>query len=312
MLNRTRQLAENALMLALSTVLLLLNTYTILGAFAMVVLPVPFILLGARRTVRDMALIVATYAFLGLILTGLMGMLPAVAMALAGAVMGFLYKRWNSALPAVVGGSAVLLVSSLVSLVVLTYVLHVDVLDTFKKTMQQFVEQSASLPLAPGMTREQLKQEIQLQINQFLLLFPAGLVISSLMAGACNHWLARLISSRTGHPLPPLKPLREWSFPRSLLYYYFVTLLLMLIFGRSLGETFWAKALVNLRVMLDFVFLLQGMSLVLLFGYRKGWKRVTPVLVVSLFIFPLLANILSLLGIFDLGVGLRKRLETRK
>ena len=76
-------------------------------------------------------------------------------------------------------------------------------------------------------------------------------------------------------------------------------------------HTFWGNAFENLKVLLEVIFLVQGLSLCLFGIYLKKWKIPAPALIASLFIFPGLTYILSLLGIFDLGIGLRKRMETR-
>lgn len=123
--------------------------------------------------------------------------------------------------------------------------------------------------------------------------------------------MASLIGKRIKKPIPALKPIREWSFPRSLLYYYFLAMISILVFGGSMQGTFWETAIMNVKVMLDGIFTLQGLSFCLFAAYLYGWKRLTPVLVVCLFIFPFLSTILSLVGIFDLGLRLREKLETR-
>ncbi|UFJ40427.1 YybS family protein [Brevibacillus humidisoli] len=310
--NRTRQLAENALMLGISAVLLFLGTYTFISGIALTVVPVPFILLAVRRSIRDMLLIVGTFAILGLILAGLGGILSAFFMGLAGTTMGILYKKRGTAFAAVVGGAGAFLVSTVVSLAISTFVMGIDITTELRQASERLINGELPFPLPPGMTEEQWKQEIQLQVALILSLLPFLFVMASFMMSIINHWLARVVSKRLARPLPALKPFREWSFPRSLLYYYFLSLLLLLFFRGAMEDTYWGDAILNVKVMLDVVFAIQGLSFCLLFLSLKNWKWVTPVLIVSLFIFPLLTNILSLIGIFDLGVGLRKRLETRK
>lgn len=310
--NRTRQLAENALMLGIAAVLLFLGTYTFVSGIALTVVPVPFILLAVRRTVRDMLFIVGCFGVLGLIIAGLGGILSALLMGLVGATMGMLYKKRETAVAAVVGGAGAFLVATVVSLAISIYVMGVDFTGELRQAGERLINGEVPLPFPPGMSEAEWKNQVQQQIGMILSLLPFLFVSASFVMSLLNHWLARLISKRLARPLPMLKPLREWSFPRSLLYYYFIALLLLLLFQDQLEGHFWGDALLNVKIMLDVLFALQGLSLCLLFFFKKNWKGMTPVLIVSLFIFPYLTNILSLIGIFDLGVGLRNKLQTRK
>lgn len=308
--NRTRQLAENAIMLGISAVLLLLATYTILGPIVFMIVPIPFILLARQRTVRDMIFIVVTYGLLSLIITGFAGVLPAIMLALMGAVMGYLYQRTKTAFPAIMGGAGIWIMSLIVSLVMTIYVMGVDLIGEMNKITEELLNGKQTF-LPPGMTEEKFKEQFIQYTKMLRSLFPAMIIMSSIIMSGFNHWLSRVISKRLGYPIPALKPFREWSFPRSLIYYYFLTLVLLLFVYQSVAESFWGSAILNLKYLLDVIFTVQGLSFCVYWFYLKGWKKITPLLIVSLFIFPPLTNILSLLGIFDLGIGLRKRLERR-
>jgi uncharacterized protein YybS (DUF2232 family) len=295
---QTRQLAENALMLAIALVLLFISTYTVLGLATTFLLPIPFVLLGLRRTVPNMVWIVLIFTFLGSVLTGWVGGGFSLLSAGQGAVMGLMYQKRGTAVSAIVAGAGVVFLSFVSLLAVSTFVMGIS----FDAVMKQ-----AENLRPPFLTAEQFKEQLRLS----KLVLPTYLVAMSFVYSAVVHWLARVVGKRTGRPVPGLKPLREWSFPRSLLYYYFIAMLSLLLLGEKPAETFWTSALLNVKVLLDILFTIQGLGFCLFAIHLYRWKIFTSVLVVSLFIFPVLTTILSLLGIFDLGIGLRKKLETR-
>ncbi|WP_019120861.1 YybS family protein [Brevibacillus massiliensis] len=305
--NRTKQVAESALLLGISTVLLFLGTYTFFGELVLMAIPVSFILLAVQRSGRDMLVVIVVYATLGLLIAGIFGMLVGVGLALVGTVMGMMYKGRSSALPAVFGGAGVLFGLILVSLAVATFFMGINIGAEYDRLAQTVTKGTLNLSQRLGISEELIEQQISLSF----VLLPSFLVVFSLFFSGVNHWLASIVAKRTGHPIPVLKPLREWSFPRSFLIYYFISLLLILIFQSSLMQGYWGSAILNVRYILDIAFIIQGLGLCLYVIHAKRWKYLTPVLIVSLFIFPPITNILSLLGIFDLGIGLRKRLETR-
>ncbi|UKL01173.1 DUF2232 domain-containing protein [Brevibacillus brevis] len=296
--SKTKHLAENALMLGIALVLLFLGTYTILGGLVSFLIPLPFILLAVNRTVRNMVWISLAFTFLGWIITGPFAATLAFSSAVWGSVMGIFYARKGTALSAIVAGAGVAFLSVVSMMAFMAFGMNVD----FNAITQEVAK------LRPAMVpKEQFDQLLELG----KIVLPTSLVMFSFLSSAIIHGLASLIGRRLRRPIPALKPIREWSFPRSLLYYYFIAMISLLLFAESMQGTFWEIALMNLKVMLDAIFVLQGLSFCLFAAYLYGWKRLTPVLIVCLFIFPPLSTILSLVGIFDLGIRLREKLETR-
>ncbi|QDS36928.1 DUF2232 domain-containing protein [Brevibacillus brevis] len=296
--SKTKHLAENALMLGIALVLLFLSTYTILGGLVSFLIPLPFILLAVNRTVPNMVWISLAFTFLGWIITGPFAATLAFSSAVWGSVMGIFYAKKGAALPAIVAGAGVAFLSVVSMLAFMAFGMNVD----FNAIMQEMAK------LRPAMMpKEQFDQLLELG----KIVLPTSLIMFSFLSTAIIHGLASLIGRRLRRPIPALKPIREWSFPRSLIYYYFIAMISLLLFAESMQGTFWEIALMNLKVMLDVIFVLQGLSFCLFAAYLYGWKRLTPVLIVCLFIFPPLSTILSLVGIFDLGIRLREKLETR-
>ncbi|UIO42557.1 YybS family protein [Brevibacillus brevis] len=296
--SKTKHLAENALMLGIALVLLFLSTYTVLGGLVSFLIPLPFILLAVNRTVPNMVWISLAFTFLGWIVTGPFAATLAFFSAAWGSTMGIVYSRKREALPAIAAGAGIFFLGAVSLLGFMAFGMNID----FNVTLQEVSK------LRPAMVpKEQYDQLIQL----FKIVLPTMIVIGGFIWSATIHGLASLIGRRLRRPIPSLKPIREWSFPRSLLYYYFIAMISLLLFAESMQGTFWEIALMNLKVMLDAIFVLQGLSFCLFAAYLYGWKRLTPVLVVCLFIFPPLSTILSLVGIFDLGIRLREKLETR-
>jgi uncharacterized protein YybS (DUF2232 family) len=296
--SKTKQLAENALMLGIALVFLFLSTYTILGIVTIFFLPLPFLLLGLRRNVSNMVWISLAFTALGAVISGIPTAMIALLYSFLGSIMGIMYAKKEKALPAITAGAAVFFLGYVLMLAIATFVMNVDIKELFKQADQ----------LRPQfLTEEQYAEAKKLAI----MVLPAFFIIASFVQSWITHGIARLLGKRLGRPVPALPPIRQWNFPRSLLYYYFIAMIGILVFGKSMEGTFWETALYNLKTILDVIFMIQGLSFCLFALELYGWKRMTPVLIVSLFIFPFLTSILSLIGIFDLGIRLREKLETR-
>lgn len=294
----TKQLAENALMLGIALIFLFLSTYTFLGIVTVFLIPVPFVLLGLRRSISNMVWISLAFIVLGSVITGPVSAVVALIAALTGSAMGLIYAKKGTALPAVVAGAGAVFLGYMLMLAAMTFWMNVS--------LDELMQQATTLrpEIVPAEQYEQMMEMVK-------LVLPAFFVISSFMQSVITHGLSRLIGKRLRRPVPALPPIREWNFPRSLLYYYFLAMVVILVFQSGIAGTFWESAVYNVKTILDIVFVLQGLSFCLFAAHLKGWNRFTPLLIVSLFIFPFLTTILSLIGIFDLGIRLRDKLETR-
>lgn len=307
---RRNQLVEYVIVLALALVLLLVGTTTVFGMITLFLVPLPFIYHAARYEGTSRFTLPLLLLLFGFLLTGPIGGFIGFFLSNVGIVIGIQYQRRRSAFSAIMGGTAVVLLSILAFLALLTFGMDIHLMAELEKTKQAIINGAIRLP-TPVLSGEDWKKSIEWEFALFKMILPTYFLVSSFVFSVVVHWLSRHLLKLFKLFLPALPPVREWKFPRSLLVYYFISLIAMLLFDQSLQNSFWYSALLNVKVMLDIIFLLQGLSFCFFAFYLKKWKIVAPLLAVSLFIFPFLTYILSLLGIFDLGVNLRKRLETR-
>lgn len=308
---RGNQLVEYAIVLALAVVLLLVGTTTVFGLISLFLVPLPFIYHAARHEGKSRFSLPLLLLLVGFLLTGPIGGFLGFFLAIVGSVMGNQYQKRRNAFSAIIGGAAVVFLSILAFLAFLTFGMDIHLMAELEKTKQAIINGAVSLPTPPVLSGEEWKKSIEWEFGLFKMILPTYFLVSSMIFSVVVHWLSRHLLKLFKLYLPALLPVREWRFPRSLLVYYFISLVVMLLFDQSLQDSFWYSALLNVKVMLDILFLLQGISFCFFAFYLKKWKILAPVLIVSLFIFPFLTYILSLLGIFDLGINLRKRLETR-
>ncbi|USG65778.1 YybS family protein [Brevibacillus ruminantium] len=295
---QSKRLAEIALLLGIATALLILSTYTVAGVFTTLLLPLPFVFLGRRQSGSSIVWSIVIFTCVGGLLAGIAAAMMAVTVAIWGAVMGKIYAKSESAIPAIFAGAAAVFLGYLAILALSAFVFGVNLNDMFQRATEF---------KPPFMPQEQFDQGIQF----VKMVMPAFLVLMSIIQSVVTHGLSRLLGWLIKSPVPALPPIREWSFPRSILYYYFICMISILLMSDEWDGSFWTSAVFNVKVMLDVVLTLQGLSFCLFAIHLYNRKVLAPVLIVSLFIFPPLTTILSLLGIFDLGINLRKRLETR-
>ncbi|MGV2720139.1 UNVERIFIED_CONTAM: DUF2232 domain-containing protein, partial [Klebsiella pneumoniae] len=166
------------------------------------------------------------YTFLGWIIAGPIAAAIALSGAVWGSAMGIVYAKRGKALPAIVAGAGVVFLSTVFGLAFMAFGMNLN----FQTMLEQTAQMRPSF-----VTKEQFDQTVAL----IKMVLPTSIVMFSFISSAITHGLASLIGKRIKKPIPALKPIREWSFPRSLLYYYFLAMVSILVFGDSMQGTFW-------------------------------------------------------------------------
>ena len=134
-------------------------------------------------------------------------------------------------------------------------------------------------------------------------MIPASMFGYALFVAVITHWLGRLLLQRSEEALPSFPPVHEWMLPKSLVWYYAIAMLLNFLFRFEQGTLLYT-VLVNLIPVLTFVFAVQAIAFLFYITHVKKWNKALPV--IGILTFPLTSPYLSILGVFDVGFGLRK------
>jgi uncharacterized protein YybS (DUF2232 family) len=311
-LNNVRKLTEGAILLAAFTVLLLITIYApVIGMIVNFVLPLPFILFAAKNDLKS----ILVFTVAGLLISFIAGTIVALPLTLTygitGAVMGYLIQKNKSRTTILIAGSFIFLLSLIIQYVVSATLFHFNFIDELIKTMRDSL--STSSDILKGFGQQQESQKVLKQFEQALdlikTLVPSLFVISSFVAVFFIQLLALPVLKRFGIKMENWKPFREISLPRSLLWYYLIVMLLQMVFHPQTG-TYMSTALLNLSYILQLFMLFQGLTFIFYYFYRRGASKSLPVIIVVVsFVMPILLYIIGILGIIDLGFGLRKRNE---
>ena len=138
-------------------------------------------------------------------------------------------------------------------------------------------------------------------------LTPSLFVLIALFGVLLIELVSFPIVKRFGVKVESWRPFREIVLPKSILWYYLLTMLASFALNPEEG-TYWYMALMNIGFLLQMLMVLQGLSLISYFCYKKGISKAVPIFaVVFTFIIPIFLSIVRILGIIDLGFDLRKR-----
>lgn len=230
---------------------------------------------------------------------------------IVGITMGSLYKQTkhtNNTFYPYIGGLIGHVATILLFFVLLKAVFGID----FNQYMQQEMANLESTMLAQeGLFQVPFDDAQLTEYLQFLLLIiPVFIILASAIFAAFNHLLARVILKRFGISIQQLPPLREWQFPRAFIYWYLLSLLLLLIGLMDEGGPLY-PILINVQTILEVVMYLQGLAVIAYFSHIKKKGFLLPAITIGLtLLFPLMVMLfVRILGILELGFGLRARMR---
>ncbi|OAB40534.1 hypothetical protein PMSD_01110 [Paenibacillus macquariensis subsp. defensor] len=225
-------------------------------------------------------------------------------------LMGRCYKRRASALRTIVVGAATILVEMLLLLLIGTMLFQFDLsgyvqdmVNVAVKPMQEMVGNSA-LAKDFVLTKEYMDSLMNMTVQRI----PFALILSSFMLSIIAHAITRPILERMGYTTTRLKPVREWKFPRSLIWYYLLGVVLEFMAFNS-ESSYLTMISANLVPMLNIFFCIQAMAFFFFIAYHRKWHPVIPfILAVPVFLFPPMA----IIGIIDIAFPLRQLMTKSK
>lgn len=182
-------------------------------------------------------------------------------------------------------------------------------LEKMMATMNQSLAETFE-KWAAGMTPEQaenFRQQAQLMAEMLPKIIPLSLAFGAAAAGLVSYNLAVWMFPRFGHQVEPLPKFSQWSLPYWVVWAFPVTFLpgVLLPYAGIQPPPWFADLYSNVMLGVQFVFLLQGMSLASWWLQNRGWS-VRAANWTGILGGYFLANITVFLGMFDVALDFRK------
>ena len=308
----SKKLRDGAGATILFILLLVLTIYVpIIGWVSVFLLPVPLTFFTNRAGWKTglgvfiCSFLLATFfipSFAYIIIVGLL---------LAGLVMGELLRRKGTVFSLLLGGTLSNIVILLIAYGVASKIHSINIVSWLTSDLIKNYDLTVKMnPYFSGNTTEQLNMIRQAMVSLGQLI-PAFLVIVAFTYAFLMEIIYGFILKWLRVPFPKWPPIREWRFPRNVMWYYFLAVIIMLAYG-TVSESQLKMVAFNVMVILEWVMAIQGFACVFFYFHQKKKGRLIPILITifSLLLPPVL-YIVRLLGIIDLGFDLRSRI-TRK
>ncbi|MEK4176822.1 YybS family protein [Aeribacillus sp. FSL K6-1305] len=308
-MKRTNVLTEGAIFVAIYTVFLLITLYVpILSVISIFFLSTPFIIFGIRHGIKQSFVLLLASIVMTFLIGSIVSLPIGLMFSVTGIIMAYFYRQKRQ-LFALIGGTISLLINFVLDYALSIVFLGVDLFsDVIQQTKSSVRETLAAFPSMDEEMKKTMMEQMNEQFDLLMNLLPSMFVIVSFMLAVIIHILNIGIIKRLKLNVGTITPFRDWKFPKSIIWYYLIATLLMLI--NLPKESFLNIALYNIVFVLQAVLLIQGFSFIFYFCHVKKLSKAVPVLIViGTFILPILLYPVRILGIIDLGFNLREKIR---
>lgn len=307
----TRFITEGAALLAIYAILLLISMYVpILGAVVTFALPLPFILLTVRHKLSNVLVIFVAALFITVVVSQPISLIKTVMFGLIGVVLGYMYKKGKKPVEILIAGTLAYLIGIMLIYVGSIKFFNIDLMKQMQNMFNESMAQSEKIVSAAGMPISKEQKELLGQFNDMLqTLFPSLLVMVSL----CFSWITVMISGsvlrKLKYDITAWPKFKDIQLPKSIVWYYVIFILLS-TFMKVEPTSYLHMVFSNLYVIFAMLLVFQGLTFIAFVAHRKGFTKGVPVIsfIVCMFI-PMLFPLVTILGIIDLGISLRSKME---
>ncbi|MFJ6206214.1 YybS family protein [Bacillus pumilus] len=312
-MKQTKALVEGAIMISIFSVMMLFYLYVpLLSIIFFLAAPIPIILYTIRHGLKKGIAAGAIGIVISFLIGSLAGLMSAPILIAAGLGMGVFYSRRQPG-NAIVTGALIYLFSFLISFIVSVQLFQVDIMGIAKESVEQMIPMLESVLKQSGASEQniakQLKQFREMQ-DAALNALPVALLIGVTLLAFVNHWFVQPLIKRFVKDMPVLKKFKDMRLPKSMVWYYLLTLLLMLIQTEK-GSFLWLVQTSAFQILFILV-LIQGFSFIFYYCHEKSISKAVPIFAIVLgVLYPPVGVIVRIIGIADIGFDLREKVKNK-
>ncbi|QHE54138.1 YybS family protein [Pontibacillus sp. HMF3514] len=284
-----------------------------IGLITMFLLPIPFLIFSRRNGWKASLVLISIVLFITTLAVHIVTLPFTIVAGFGGIALGSALYQEKSPYEAWAQGTVGNVVGLLLTYLISLWLFKINWIEEIRKTIDQSIANSVELieSVSGDVSQEQL-EALESQFGNIPSMLPSIMGIMAISFAFITLWIGFKILNkqfREQHYFPPVKKL---SFPRAIIWYYFIALLVTFIEFES--GSIWGDAAQNVYVLTGALFTLQGFSFMFAYADIKGLSKKVPIIgvVISLLFSFLLLYPVRILGIIDLGFSLRERLAKKK
>ncbi|MFE0506060.1 YybS family protein [Peribacillus butanolivorans] len=313
-MNSGRRIAEGGALLALYCILLFITVHVpIVGIFTLFFLPIPFILVTNKQKISWALGYLFVASLLSILIATILSVPMTLLMGATGITIGYFLKKDKPMAPMFISAVLVFLGGILLIYAASVLVFDINYIEKSRVMLEESIDSSVGIMESfDQASTEQIEKRMHESIDLLNTLMPSLFVVTSVIMVLLIFFAAHPILKRFSDKTLKWPHFRDLRLPKSLLWYYLITMLLAL-FVNTDKNSFVYMAITNLFFILQFFILIQGYSLVFYISHVKSWTKAIPILiVVASLLHPIFITIIRFLGIIDLGFPFRETIKKKE
>lgn len=309
-MNQSRKLTDGALLTVIFIILMAIAIF-VPGAILVLifVLPLPFIIYAYRYDWQPSLIMFVAAILFALFFVSVVSLPLTVLTSIGGIMIGTATRRKLSAYETLGRGVLGYIAGLLFIYIFVVVFLGINLVHEIDVMMEESLEISQGIMKEfgfPEMTEKEL-EPITTRLSMVKDLIPVGIAMISIIMAFISQWLSYKFLNRVEKTQLYFPLFRNLRIPVAIIWVYFISLIIMFM---DLDPNSSIYLVINNVLSLVGLFIvLQGFSFLFFITYQKKWPKALPIIavVITLMLPILFINLVRILGIIDIGFGIRDR-----
>ncbi|WP_026895389.1 YybS family protein [Clostridiisalibacter paucivorans] len=306
--DKTTKFTEIAIITSIMTIFIFLGLYAIPIIF--ILYPVPFIVLAVRHGIKySIMSILVSCALASILIEFFVGVFIFIIFGAISVVLGYMINEKYKSYQIIGGGTLISLVTVALLLYVMGIFTGINLVDPIKDFFNEALQFQKQILGTMDFTQYEINEILDMLkqgYNYTMLAMPTIIIISSVFLVYINYYISVVILNRLGNKVDYIPKFKHFKLPGNVLMGILVIFLGTTII-RVLKLFYYDTIFLNVITVLSFIFLIQGLAVVMFFLDRKKINKfIKAILFVLILLSGPLNIIISFIGVADILFNFRK------
>lgn len=293
-------------------VILVMSLYIVYGIYfvplLIVFIPLPFVILGIRNSLKDNIIsMIVTSLIIGMVLDMPSAITLLIMFGPLSIALNYGIKKRKKTSEIILISTAVFFISLLIITAVFNSAIEINGVQEYEEAITEMIAIQTDKLREMGVTNTQILknlEELEYAYEYMLITLPSILGIVSLFVSYFNYLFSTLILRKMGYGVVNSPKFSRFKLPETAIMgsgVMFISVIIM----KWLNVPYHNALLLNISLLIGFIFMIQGLAVVDFLLIKAKMKTVFRVIFIFIMLVPM-SGILFFVGMFDSVFDIRK------